>query len=193
MIHPSRVADLAAEGEPEKEFNQGIAGRLPKKTTAAGALVRNSDGLILFLEAVYKPTLEIPGGVTEFDESPLDACRREAREEIGIDIEIGPMLVVDWIPAQGVWFDGIMFIFDGGVLTDEQIERITLDATEARRFQFLTLEQASDRMRPSMARRIARAKEALRRGFPSYAEFGRMVTSGPTEMVPSERHGFPGA
>jgi len=76
------------------------------------------------------------------------------------------VLVVDWIPAQGVWFDGIMFIFDGGVLTDEQIERITLDATEARRFQFLTLDQASDRMRPSMVRRLARAQEALRQGAP---------------------------
>ncbi|MFB6720040.1 NUDIX domain-containing protein [Kribbella sp. NPDC056345] len=64
----------------------GIAARLPRKTTAAGALVRNSEGLILFLEAVYKPTLEIPGGVTEFDESPLESVRREAREEIGIDI-----------------------------------------------------------------------------------------------------------
>ncbi|MDX2969758.1 NUDIX hydrolase [Kribbella solani] len=174
MIHPSREADLAAEGEPEKEFNVGIAGRLPKKTTAGGALVRNSEGLILFLEAVYKPTLEIPGGVAEFDESPLDAARREAREEIGIDIEIGPALVIDWIPATGVWHDGVMFIFDGGVLTDEQIAQITLDDTEARRFQFMTLDQASDRMRPSMVRRIACAQEALRQGAPIYAEFGRV-------------------
>ncbi len=177
MIDDIREADLAAEGEPEKEFNQGIAGRLPKKAAAGGALVRNKDGLILFLEVVYKPTLEIPGGVVEFDESPLEACRREVREEIGLDIKIGEMLVVDWMPAQGVWTDGLMFIFDGGVLADAQIERITLDATEARRFQFLTLDQASDRLRPSMARRIARAEEALRRGRPSYAEFGRRVTN----------------
>jgi 8-oxo-dGTP pyrophosphatase MutT (NUDIX family) len=177
MIHASREADLAADGEPEKEFNPGIAGRLPRKTTAAGALVRNEAGLILFLEATYKPTLEIPGGVTEYNESPLEACRREAREEIGIDIEIGDMLVVDWIPAQGVWFDGVMFIFDGGVLTAGQIESIRLDSTEARRFQFLTLDQASERMRPSMARRIARAEEAVRQGLPQYAEFGRSSTS----------------
>lgn len=29
MTDSIRKADLAAEGEPEEEFNQGIAGRLP--------------------------------------------------------------------------------------------------------------------------------------------------------------------
>ena len=52
--------------------------------------------------------------------------------------------------------------------------QIALDATEARRFQFLTLDEASDRMRPSMVRRIARAQEALQQGAPIYAEFGRL-------------------
>ena len=102
MTNASFRDDLAAEGEPEKEFNPGIASRLPRKTTAGGALIRNREGLILFLEPTYKPTLEIPGGVAEQNESPLDACRREVREEIGLDIEIGGLLVVDWVPAQGV-------------------------------------------------------------------------------------------
>lgn len=57
---------------------------------------------------------EIPGGVAEHDESPLDACRREIREELGFELAIGDLLVVDWVPAHGVWFDGLMFIFDGG-------------------------------------------------------------------------------
>ncbi|GAA3130948.1 hypothetical protein JOF29_007536 [Kribbella aluminosa] len=33
-----RQSDLAAEGEPEKEFNPGIPARLPRKTAAGGAL-----------------------------------------------------------------------------------------------------------------------------------------------------------
>ena len=37
MIHPEpRRLDLAAEGEPEKEFNIGVAGRLPKKDDSGG-------------------------------------------------------------------------------------------------------------------------------------------------------------
>lgn len=56
---------------------------------------------------------------------------------------------MDWIPASGPWFEaGIMFVFDGGVLTDDQIAQITLDDAEARRFQFMMLDQASDRMHP---------------------------------------------
>ncbi|WP_405063674.1 NUDIX hydrolase [Kribbella sp. NBC_01505] len=179
MTQVIREEDLAADGEPEKEFNPGIAGRLPRKTTAGGALIRDSIGRLLFLETVYKPTLEIPGGVAELDESPLDACRREIREEIGIDLDIRDVLVVDWIPARGPWFDGVMFIFDGGVMSSEQADSIVLEASEARRHHFLTLDEASDRLLPSMVRRLARAEESLRRGFPQYSEYGR----GPTVQV----------
>lgn len=96
-------ADPAAEGEPEVEFNPGIAARIPRKRAASGALIRDEAGRILFVEPVYKPTLDIPGGTTEENESPLDACIREVREELGIEREIGLLLVVDWVPAHGVW------------------------------------------------------------------------------------------
>jgi ADP-ribose pyrophosphatase YjhB (NUDIX family) len=178
MTDPIREADVAAEGEPEEEFNPGIAGRLPRKTNAGGALIRNSAGEILFLEPVYKPTLEIPGGVAEYNESPLDACSREIHEELGFDLEIGALLVVDWIPAHGVWFDGLMFIFDGGVLTEGQIGQIRLDAAEARRHIFLSLEQATSRLKPSLARRLASAEAARLKGTSDYAEFGRIVAPG---------------
>lgn len=178
MSDTTRNDDLAAEGGPEKEFNPGIAERLPRKTAAGGVLIRNEDGLILFLEPTYKPTLEIPGGVAEYNESPLEACRREIREEIGIDVEIGGLLVVDWTPAQGVWFDGLMFIFDGGTLSPDQIAQMELDPSEVRQYRFLTLDQAKARLRPSLARRVASAVEAVDRGRPTYAEFGRSSNAG---------------
>jgi len=130
-------------------------------------LIRNSAGEILFLEPVYKPTLEIPGGVAEYNESPLEACRREIREELGLDLEVGALLVADWVPAHGVWFDGLMFIFDGGVLSDEEISRIQLDPAESRRQVFLSLDRALPRLKPSLARRIA-----IRRSRPSSRNAG---------------------
>ncbi len=164
--------DLRDEGEPEAEFNPGIASRLPRKNVAAGALIRDEEGRVLFLSPTYKPFLEIPGGLTEDDESPLAACRREVREEVGLDLSIGRMLLVDWMPTHGVWRDSIQIIFDGGVLTTEQAKTITPAANEVSRVEFLPVYTAKDRLRPSMARRVELAHRALNEET-IYAEFGR--------------------
>jgi 8-oxo-dGTP pyrophosphatase MutT (NUDIX family) len=168
-----RRGDLLAEGEPEQEFHPGIAARLPRKTVAGGALIRDEAGRILFLEPTYKPTLDIPGGIAEYDESPYEACVREVEEEIGLVLEIGPLLVVDWVPALGVWSDALAFVFDGGVLDGPTIDRLRIDAVEARTHQFLTLAEATPRLRPSLARRLALALHALTSGTTAYADFGR--------------------
>jgi 8-oxo-dGTP pyrophosphatase MutT (NUDIX family) len=168
-----RRRDLLAEGQPEREFNPGIAARLPRKTVSGGALIRDQAGRILFLEPTYKPTLEIPGGIAEYDESPYEACCREIQEELGLALEIGPLLVVDWVPALGVWTDALAFVFDGGVLDPPAIARLKLDPVEARTHEFLTLDEASPRLRPSLARRLTLAHQALTTGTPTYADFGR--------------------
>ncbi|MGW6282326.1 NUDIX domain-containing protein [Kribbella sp. NPDC055071] len=167
----NRQDDLLAEGEPEQEFNAGIAARLPRKTVAGGALIHDRDGRILFLEPTYKPTLDIPGGIAEYDESPYQACRREVKEEIGLDREIGALLVVDWVPAHGPWTDALAFVFDGGILTAD--DHLVPDPTEVRAIHFLTLAEATPHLRPSMARRLT---QALARTTPAYTDFGRPVT-----------------
>jgi ADP-ribose pyrophosphatase YjhB (NUDIX family) len=169
----NRQNDLAAEGEPEKEFNLGIAARLPRKTAAGGALIRDRAGRILFLEPTYKPTLDIPGGIVEYDESPYEACCREVKEEIGLDLEIGRLLVVDWVPALGPWSDALAFVFDGGILDEIPL---TLDPTEARAHHYLTLEAATPHLRPSMARRLSLAQQSLTTGVPTYSDFGRAIS-----------------
>ena len=42
--------DLLAEGEPEREYHVGIAGRLARKRVAGGAIVRDEGSRILFVE-----------------------------------------------------------------------------------------------------------------------------------------------
>lgn len=165
--------DFRDEGEPEVEFNPGIAARLPRKNVAAGVLVRDETGRVLFLSPTYKPFLEIPGGLTEDDESPLAGCHREVREELGIDLPVGRLLLVDWMPTHGVWRDSLQFIFDGGVLSAEQVARIQLAADEASAFEFLEVDAAKSRLRPSMARRVDLAHRALIDGEVLYGEFGR--------------------
>ena len=167
--------DLQAEGEPEKEFHPGIAQRLARKRTAAGALVRDDQGRILFLMPTYKPQYEIPGGIVEEDESPLLACQREVTEEVGLHLGISRLLVVDWIPRHGVWGDALMFIFDGGTLTPHQVEAIEISTEEVSEVKFLEIEAASNNLRPSMMRRLTEAIEAAREMSPRYLEFGRRM------------------
>jgi ADP-ribose pyrophosphatase YjhB (NUDIX family) len=165
--------DMNAEGEPEKEFNPGIASRIPAKTVAAGAIIRDHQDRVLFVTPIYKPYLEIPGGVVNANEPPQAACQREIHEELGLDIELGNLLVVDWVPQQGVWRDSLQFIFDGGNLSAEQIDRITLPYDELKDFQFAPVEQVAKQLKPSLYRRVLAAIAAMNEGQPAYTEFGR--------------------
>ena len=40
----------------------------------------------------------MPGGYVETGETPAQAAAREVREELGIEVPIGPLLVADWAP-----------------------------------------------------------------------------------------------
>lgn len=170
----TREDDLRAEGAPETEFHAGVAQRMPRKRTAGGALLRNSSGHVLFVVPTYKPTWDIPGGIVEPDESPMRACERELREELGLEVEIGRLLVVDWTPGQGVWGDGLMFVFDGGVLPDDFSSQAKLPPDELSGVRFLPLDEAADHLRPSMKRRLEQALAAAADGSTRYLEFGRV-------------------
>jgi len=169
----SLADDLQAEGAPEVEFNPGIAARLPRKRAAAGALIRDERGRVLFVVPNYKPWLDIPGGIVDEGESPHAACVREVQEETGLVVPVGPLLVVDWVPSHGVWGDGLMFIFDGGIIGADQLGTVVATDTELDGLALLDLDDATDRLRPSQRRRLRAAIEAAEAGQPRYVEFGR--------------------
>jgi ADP-ribose pyrophosphatase YjhB (NUDIX family) len=166
-------ADRFAEGPPEVEFVPGIAATFAKKRIAAAALIRNEVGQFLLVEPTYKATWLLPGGVVEANEDPLGGCMREVREELGLDLTVGPMLVVDWVPRHGVWGDSLQFIFDGGQLTGEQAAGLRLQESEIRTAEFVTLERATARTTPSLARRIGAALAAADQGQAKYLHYGR--------------------
>lgn len=166
---------LVIEGEPEQEFNPGIAERLPRKNIAAGALIRDDHDRILFIVPTYKPFLDIPGGLAEPNESPKAACDREINEELGLSLTLGGLLVIDWMPCRGKWYDSLQMIYDGGVLSHDQIDRIELDAREVGGLRFLHMADAYEHLRPSMKRRMNLARIGLSEGQPIYAEFGHRV------------------
>ena len=82
---------------------------------AAGVLFRDDSGNILLVRPTYKPFWDLPGGYVEPGESPRAAAVREVTEELGLSVEVGQLLSVDWAPQDSEG-DKLLFIFDGGVL-----------------------------------------------------------------------------
>lgn len=132
-----------------------------RKRVSADAIVRDHTGRILLVDPNYKPDWDIPGGMAEANEPPHQALHRELTEELGLDIPIGPLLVVDWVSPHGPWDDQLAFIFDGGQLDNDQTRALTLADDELTAFEFCTHQQAQQRLRPYLWRRVAAALDAL--------------------------------
>ncbi|MGW7793513.1 NUDIX domain-containing protein [Streptomyces tricolor] len=138
---------------------------------AAGALFFDAAGRVLMVEPCYKDYWEIPGGYVETGESPLHAAIREVQEELGITPPIGRLLAVDWAPndAEG---DKVLYLFDGGRLSQDQLASIKLQPDELKSFAFVSADQLAERTIPRLARRIRAAVEARGSSAPVYLEHG---------------------
>ncbi len=137
---------------------------------ASGALFLDEAGSVLIVEPTYKDTWEIPGGQVEPGETPREACVRELHEELGLALEPGRLLVVDWAPRDGA--DRVLFVFDGGFLSVAQRAAIVLPPDELASWAFVAPEEVPRHTAPWLARRIAAALVAREAGAPRYLEFG---------------------
>ena len=142
---------------------------------AAAAVILDEQERILLVQPAYYPgRWLIPGGGAEPADSPRQACQRELSEELGIDITVGALLAVDWIPARSQGFAELIYVFDGGHLTQCQIEAIHIPEVELTAYEFLTPPEAAARLTPADGRRLAASYASARdnRG-PVYLEHGK--------------------
>jgi 8-oxo-dGTP pyrophosphatase MutT (NUDIX family) len=139
--------------------------------SAAGALILDEAGRLMLVEPNYKDYWDIPGGLIEVGETPSAACAREVAEELGLTREPGRLLVVDWAPHPE-WGDRVLFIFDGGTLTPEDIAAIRLQPSELNSYEFLTPEAALNRLIPRLRRRMDAALHAKAENRVLYLEHG---------------------
>jgi 8-oxo-dGTP diphosphatase len=151
---------------------EGYSATLPRKRMAAGVLLRDSAGRVLLVEPTYKDYWELPGGAVEADESPYDAAVREVREELGIVVAPGRMLVVDWVPPLADRTEGVIVVFDGGIVEPGPAARIRLSAGELRSWAWSTLPEADTRLSPLLARRVRAAVRAAEDQAATYLEDG---------------------
>ncbi len=152
---------------------RGRARRLPRKRMGAGALLRDADGRVLLVDPTYKPQWELPGGAVEAGESPFTACRRELMEELGLDLAVGRALVIDWVPPAAGRTEGLMLVYDGGVLSEADIAAIALPPEELAAYAFVGEAELGEYLTPLLARRVAASLDAARTGTVLSLEDGR--------------------
>src|SRR3954465_9706998 len=142
--------------------------RQARKRVAADVILRDDQDRILLVNPNYKPDWDLPGGMVEANEPPIDAARRELHEELGLDIPVGQLLCVEWVPPHGPWDDTLVFIFDGGVLAAAKIDGLTITDDEITQFRFNPKDGARGLLPPYVWRRAAAAVDALETGRARY-------------------------
>jgi 8-oxo-dGTP pyrophosphatase MutT (NUDIX family) len=144
------------------------------KRMGSGALIRDEHGAVLLVETSYKSFLEVPGGAVEADESPRQACTREIEEELGLRIEVGRLLCMEWQGPEPDRSESLMFIYDGGVVTGPF--NPTLKTDELRAFRFVSPSELDAVTIERLARRLRAALDALARGTLAELENGEPIS-----------------
>jgi 8-oxo-dGTP pyrophosphatase MutT (NUDIX family) len=154
---------------PPEEYARTIA-----NATVYGCLYfTDTHGRPLGLRSSIDPGLwQWPGGNTDKGETPWETAVRECREETGLGFTGEPrLLTAAFAPVGGGWpLCRVGFVFDGGTLTDDQLDAIVLDPAEHSEWRVLTIEEWRTVMDPAVFGGLLEADAARRAGAARYAE-----------------------
>lgn len=141
--------------------------QLPTVYLAAAAVITNPSGQVLLVKPNYRDYWNLPGGICEDGEDPYSGCVREVREEIGLDLPIGPLLVTDWVQPEGERPRPIVcMIFDGGTLASG--DGIRLQYEELDDYLFTDPSTVGSYLPPNVAARVPAALSAREFGGATY-------------------------
>lgn len=117
---------------------------LPAKPNAANILLWNDKGELLIGKPNYREHWNLPGGVVDASESPLDAALREAKEEFDITVPADEveLKLVHYTPENDGFHDFVTYIFEGGIVSESQIKSIKLQAEEMDEYRFVSVDEA---------------------------------------------------
>ncbi|MFJ8472305.1 NUDIX domain-containing protein [Kitasatospora sp. NPDC094011] len=146
-----------------------------RKRVAVDLIIRDQHGRVLVVNPSYKPDWDLPGGMVEANESPEDAGRREVREELGLDLTPGRLLVVEWVPPHGPWDDQLALILDGGELPAAQSSQLRPHDDELSELAMMDPADARPLLRPRLRARYDAALAALTDGHARYLSDGNPI------------------
>jgi ADP-ribose pyrophosphatase YjhB (NUDIX family) len=129
-------------------------GSLPRKLVVVGALIRTPHDEVLIVKRNYAEGWALPGGVVELDESPREACRREVKEELGLDVPIGALLSIDYRHGEATKPEALVLLFDGGRISDSQARSIDLQTEEISALLLAKPEDLGNYTTPETAARV---------------------------------------
>lgn len=155
---------------------------LPRTRGAASALLLDEQDRVLLVKPTYKPGWFLPGGVIEQGESPLTACLRECREELGFAPDLDGIACFDWAPPEGEIDATNVWVFAGRI-TAGQVAGIVLPPDELSGHRLAARAEIPDLAPPHIARRLASVLDAD--GLPLYLEDG----AHPHAPLPRQRVG----
>ena len=142
---------------------------LPKKRMGSGIILLNDHNEILITKSPYRDYWTIPGGTVDENESPRRACIRETKEEIGLDILDVQFMCVDYQNNSDKG-ESLQFLFYGGILTQEQINTITLQEEEISEYAFLPLLEAQKLLGKLLGVRIEKCLNSYKENQALYLE-----------------------
>jgi 8-oxo-dGTP diphosphatase len=127
---------------------------LPALHGAAGGLITAPGGKVLLVKPSYADRWGFPGGSMDEGEAPDQTAAREIREEIGLTVVIGTLLVVDLQPPDGgARTRSILhFLFDAGEVAD--LTGVVRQREELDDVALFGVEEAVERMSPSGGPRL---------------------------------------
>lgn len=102
--------------DPARSFLSGV--RSPAYRLGSSCVIVDDDQRWLLVRHTYRPGWSLPGGGLSRGEDPPETARREMREELGIDVEVGvPVPVLDPV------YRRVTFLFAATVVDGEPAVR----------------------------------------------------------------------
>ncbi|MBQ1037562.1 NUDIX hydrolase [Micromonospora sp. C81] len=141
---------------------------------AAAAFITDPAGRVLLVKPNYRDYWTFPGGYLDEGEYPHEACAREIREELGVTVAVGGLLVVDWASPAGPRPRALIsFTYDCGIIASRN--GFNLLRQELDDAAFFPLQEALPRLPGNVGSRVHAAMRARDQKTPVYLADGSAV------------------